>query len=354
VFEDKTIVTLQNEMLSNISEDYEKSPGNLPYDLLRSFAIELSNLYIDLAAIADKIDVDKLLGEELDKYVFQRKGLNRKQPTYAVGVLTVVGNGTINIGDIFESVSGVQFTATQTIAVAGTANVSIQAVIPGGSGNLGANVITQMPITITGITSVNNAEGTYNGYEGETDASLRERYYSELQKPPSSGNIYHYLCWANEVPGVGDAKVIPLWNGNNTVKVVIIDSNKVPASAGLVNSVQVYIDPGISGNGSGAAPMGAYCTVVSATAKNINISVNITRLAGYSVAEVTASITTSITAYLASIAFKQDSVSYAQISSSILNSKGVQDLSSLLVNGGTSNVAVATGEVAVLGSVSVT
>lgn len=63
----------------------------------------------------------------------------------------------------------------------------------------------------------------------ETDDELRARYYIKIQTPATSGNAYHYRLWSKEVSGVGDAKVYPLWNGNGTVKVLIIDSNKTGA-----------------------------------------------------------------------------------------------------------------------------
>ncbi len=346
MFEDKTIDNIQNELLSNISDDYEKSPGYLTYDLLKSFAIEEAEIYAALQTIIDKVDVDKLTGDELEKYVYQRKGISRKPANAAKAVLTVTGTGEISVGDLFETSTGIQFASIEQKVISGEETVTVQAVIAGASGNVPANTITQMPVTIQGITGVTNADVAYDGYDAESDDSLRERYYESLRQPPTSGNKYHYLTWAKEIVGVGNAIVYPLWNGDNTVKVVIIDENKQVANADLISRVQEYIDPydangNPSGNGSGVAPIGAYCTVETTTAKNINISVKVTKASeNFTDETIIQNIKDKVTEYFKDIALStiDNYVSYAKIGNLILNSEGVSDYSDLTVNGGTANI----------------
>ena len=69
--------------------------------------------------------------------------------------------------------------------------------------------------------------------------------------------------------------------------------------------------------------------------------------------EVTAAIQAAVAAYLKSVAFRQDYVSYAQIAAAILGAEGVEDFADLKVNNGTANVAIAARQVAVLGTVTV-
>ena len=38
---------------------------------------------------------------------------------------------------------------------------------------------------------INNSE-TVDGYDGETDDELRERYYFKVREPVTSGNIYQW------------------------------------------------------------------------------------------------------------------------------------------------------------------
>lgn len=96
-------------------------------------------------------------------------------------------------------------------------------------------------LCIQGIVAITNELPFTGGYEAESKESIIERYYTKLRKPVSSGNKYHYEQWALECTGVGKVKVKPLWNGDNTVKVIIADSNNEIASAELIETVQNYI-----------------------------------------------------------------------------------------------------------------
>jgi uncharacterized phage protein gp47/JayE len=123
------------------------------------------------------------------------------------------------------------------------------------------------------------------------------------------------------------------------------------ASNELIADVQEYIDPDSEGLGVGIAPIGAFCTVVSAIAKAINVSVTIDVDPNYTVEQVEDDIETALTNYLRTIAFVQDYVSYARIGNVILDVDGVLDYTSLTVNGDTVNIDVLDTEVAILGGV---
>ncbi|MBB6214952.1 putative phage protein gp47/JayE [Anaerosolibacter carboniphilus] len=353
MFEDKTRDNIHDELLANIDDSYDKTQGYPIWDILRSFAIEGEKIYQNMNLLAEKVDVDKLTGSELERFVSQRKGITRKQATKAKGQLMINGNGTINIGDLFETPSGIQFRAIETKTILNTGVVNIEALVAGDVGNVPANQIIQMPVTLSGITSVNNTGATHDGYEAETDTSLRERYYLALKTPATSGNKWHYLQWAKEIAGVGDAKVFPLERGDNTVEIVIIDSNKQPTSESLIEAVQNYIDPGSLGKGEGAAPIGAYCYAISAIEKPINISLSVTLLSGYGLEEVQTNIENAVDGYLKEIAFKRDFISYAKLGSVILDSEGVEDYSDLVVNGQSDNIPIGVKEVAILGGVTI-
>jgi len=339
-------------LLEQIDDQYDKTEGYLIYDLLKSAAIELYGQSVKLDSVERLLDVNNLSGELLSVFVEQRKGIKRKEATFAVGDVVVSGNGTIYSGDLFETANGVQFEAIETKVITNNGRVAIRCLVKGNVGNIPVNQIVQMPVTIPGITTVTNPEATHDGYEAESDDSLRDRYYIALRTPPTSGNIYHYLQWAKEISGVGDAKVFPVARGDNTVEVVIINQDKQPASQTLVNEVQNYIDPNSSGLGVGQAPIGAKCYVLSAEALQVSLSLTVTKSPGVGDDVVKAAITQSVTSFLKSIAFESDFVSYAKIGEAIIKSDGVEDYKNLKVNGGTNNIDLGTKQVAVLGVVS--
>ncbi|MFD3271528.1 baseplate J/gp47 family protein [Paenibacillus dendritiformis] len=341
------------DMLDAISNKYDKRPGSFIYDALAPAAEQFEKTVQKIDNVKSKFNIENLSGDELAQRVKERTGIERKAATRAVGSVTVTGTGTINVGDLFETQGGIQFRATETKKIVNSGTVNIEAVIEGGGGNVAANTITLFPVTIAGFTAVINPYPAQDGFEAESDADLLKRYYDRIRTPATSGNRAHYMNWAREVPGVGDARVIPLWNGNNTVKVVVIDSDKRPASQAIVKAVQDHIDPGGEGLGNGEAPIGAFTTVTSAEGVNINVSVIIVLADGFTLQQAQESIISNLTHYLKEIAFVESIVSYAKIGAAILDSAGVTDYTNLLVNGGTMSVDVGNEEVAVLGVVTI-
>ena len=174
---------------------------------------------------------------------------------------------------------------------------------------------------------------------------MRERYYTKVRTPATSGNKWHYLNWAKEVIGVGDARVFPLWNGNGTVKIVIINSNKRAADSILINNVANYIEDN--------RPIGANVTVVSATEKPINISATLViDTKKYTLNQVQANIESNLVEYFKEIAFTSNYISYASIGNIIFNTEGVIDYTKLLINGASLNILLQDVEVPILGTVS--
>lgn len=340
-------------MLEAMPDSYQKTVGFPTYDLLAAAAIPMDGFAEELRETAAKLDPSNLTGPELDSYIVSRRGLVRNAATYASGTVTVTGNGTVEEGDLFESGGGVQFAATQTVEISGVGTVPIRCTQAGAMGNLPAGSITLMPVQIAGIVKAANEAETTGGYDAEDDASYYERYLLLLRTPPTSGNQYHYRFWALEVSGVGDVQVYPLGHGDNTVDVVIIDTDGQPADAELVERVQAHIDPESKGLGEGEAPMGAYCYVSAATGVDIDLSLAVTALPSAEPSAVTAAIQAAVADYLKGIAFRQDYVSYAQIAAAILSAEGVEDFANLSVNGGTGNVAIGARQVAILGEVSI-
>ena len=337
-----------------IDSKYEKTAGYLIYDVTEAIGQEMDEVDTVISETNAKLDIDNLTGNELTKFVSQRRGITRKAATYAVGTVTVTGTGTVAVGDIFETANGVQFEATSEVEVTETGTVPIQAKVAGTSGNVGATSINQMPVTIAGISECINEEATAEGYDEEDDESLRERYYTALRTPAASGNKVAYNTWALEVAGVGDVQTYPLGHGNGTVDVVIIDTEMQPASEALVKEVQDYIDPNSEGKGLGTAPIGAKCYVEAATVTDINVSAKITLQSQAKQSDVETAIKQAITDYLAEIAFTGSAVSYILLAARITDAKGVADVENLTLNDGTSNISIPDRHVAVTGTVTLT
>ena len=111
-----------------------------------------------------------------------------------------------------------------------TTNIRAQSQDVGTSCNVDAGTITKIPVSIYGVSAVTNKAAAYDGFDEETDAELLERLLFKVRQPATSGNKNHYIIWATNVDGVGGVKVLPLWNGNGTVKVIITDAENEIAS----------------------------------------------------------------------------------------------------------------------------
>ena len=358
--DDNSSDIILNRMKSNISSNVDSTEGSFVHDALAPASIELNECYKTLDEVTDKLDISNLHDDELDTRIYELTGLSRNLATYAIVTLTANGSGVINEGDLFQTPAGIQFAATQTVTITNSGTFVAKALVAGSSGMLPAGQITIIPVVIPGIISITNAEATINGFDKETDEHYLQRYYDKVREPATQGNIYQLKNLMESYAGVGDVKVFPTWNGNQTVKLIFIDSNNQVPSSDLVNEVQTYMDPlGDSwGQGYGAAPYGCFTTVTGAVAKNINVSFTAVKdTSNYTDDQIKANVEASIIAYLQSIAFAADSVSYAKLGAAILASAGILDYSNLTVNNQTGNVSlsytVSLTECPMMGSVTI-
>lgn len=345
MYENQTEEAIKQRMLDNVPSDIDKSEGSFIYDAISPMAGELAQAYIELDNVLEKVFAQTSYGEWLDKRAAEF-GIYRKPGTKATGQVEFQGtDGTIIPTEtLVQTDGGLQYKTLEEVIISnGIATANIEAIEVGIKYNVPAGAINQLPIQITGVTSVTNSSSITGGTDEESDEDLLNRLFLKVQTPATSGNKNHYKLWALEVQGVGDAKVFPIHAGPGTVKVVIIDSNKQPASQQLIDDVFSHIEEN--------RPIGATVTVESATGLNIDISVTIVRDTNYTIETVTQKIENAITDYLKQIAFKEIYVSYAKIGSLILSSEGVLDYSNLTVNGGTSNISIADEQVAILGQV---
>jgi uncharacterized phage protein gp47/JayE len=347
-YEGNTKDFLLQRMLDNAPSDVDKREGSVTYDMLSPSAIELAQAYIELDnVLAFGFVSDSTPSEYIDLRAGEI-GLTRKPSVKATGQVTFSGvNGTfIDVGTRVstDGASPVYFvtTAAGTIA-SGTVTVNAEAEVGGISGNAVASSITLVLGNLSGVVTVNNALPFTGGIDTESDASLIERYFEKVQEPATSGNANEYKQWAKSVAGIGDAKVYPLWNGNGTVKVVLLDENKRAPVSGIVTSTNDYI--------ASVRPIGATVTVVGATEVSINVTATLTLASGATLASAKADFEAGLTEYLKTLAFVDPIVRYSKIASVLLDTPAILDYSGLTVNGGTANISIADGSVAIKGSV---
>lgn len=336
-----------SRLLSQISNEYDKSVGSFFYDVEKPVSTELETVYGKVEDILKNGFAKTAEGEYLDNKVLEQ-GLTRKAATASTVTVKITGtpNSSVSVGDKVASEELVfSIIENASLDSSGIAHVLASCDTLGRIGNIPIGAINKFPVTLPGLVTVTNEEVASGGYDEETDDELRERYFEKVSLPATSGSKHHYVAWAKEVSGVGDAKCIPLWNGNGTVKVIIINADKGVASPELIAEVASHIEEN--------RPIGASVTVESATPLPINISVSLVLASGVTEETARNRISNSITEFLQKKAFSSAYISFAQIGGCILNCDGITDYTNLTINGGTENIEVSETAVPVLGGVTI-
>ena len=198
-----------------------------------------------------------------------------------------------------------------------------------------------------GLTYAALTECLIEGENETSDEDVRNTYYEYVNGSATDGNVDQYKQWCNEYEGIGNSKVFPLWNGDNTVKVSILSVSNKAASEELIAEFQNYIDPGTNGMGDGKAPIGAFVTVTTATELPINVSATVKMKSGYT---DTSKIADQLEKYFTSIAYNNSTVGYMNIGAIILAVEGIESISNLLVNEATADITLDEEQIPVLGT----
>ena len=340
-------VQYRDQIQQRMKDEYRKLSnkavieGGFARDLINANSIEFENTYLELAMIYAASFADSSWGDFLTRKCAEF-GIDRKSATYSVGEVVFTGsaNVTIPAGTTVGVSGGIAYTTDYDVVIDsdGTAKAEITCSELGSDGNVNIGAIDTIFYPITGVTSVTNIEATHDGYDEENDDELFLRYIIAMRTPATSGNAYHYYNWASEVEGVGVVKVIPLWNGPGTVKVLLLDSNGEVASDSLIQAVQQNIED--------KRPIGAEVTVATAKSKVVNIEVDIKGTLD------TDALISEIYSYASDKGLDIKYLSYAQVGDMIMNQELVEDWDNLKLNGG-SRVVFDDDEILGIGGVTV-
>ncbi len=365
---DQTEEVIMQRMLGNVPHDLDKSEGSYIWDSLNPVAIELALAYINVQDFLRRGFVATTFGEYL-KLRAAEDGVEIRAAVAATGTVEK-GNPLMVVGtpgshfpagiivatpaDFATDTPSIEFITTTEVALDehGIGFADIEAAVPGKSGNVPAGSISILVKPVSGIISVTNNLPTSGGLDDEEDDFLKERIFEECQKEEGDGNLADYIIWAQEVPGVGNVVVDPLWQGEGTVRVVILGLDGREAPQTTIDAVQEHLDPGSQGLGRGKAPVGARVTVVTATVKIINATIpGLTVEAGYTLAQGQINAQNALGDYLKKInpgGLIRTKIAEAEI----VNAPGVSDMGDLLLDGKRENIVLGSTELVALGSVS--
>lgn len=339
--------------------------GGFYWDLTQPLLIEIARLWdFASAEVPAAIYVAYSWGENLDDHG-ETINVPRKDAAYATGEVTfkgeegaLIGIGTqVGVAQTDPEVDPPSYLTTEagTIPESGELTLAVQASETGAASNVAAGAAEFLLSPIEGVESVTNADAITGGADVETDASYRTRLLLELGAAQGAGNVADYKRWALAYPGVGYVTVTPLWEGAGTVLVTITDEENNPVSATVVEGLQDELDP-VAGKGEGKAPVGAVVTVQTPTGKAINVEAELELANGYSfdgaggTIAVRSDIERVLNEYIDRLAPGED-VLLNKSESRFFLVEGVHDFVSVKLNGEAASVTIGAGEVAELGTV---
>ena len=347
MFEDKTFENILSEMLDYVSErnpDLDTRTGSIIYTALAPIALELETAYHEMDMILEETFIETASKEYLAKHGDQL-GVEINEATYGhyAGEFDVeVGTGSrFNLEEFNYNVIGKLTDPTESYPYY---TYELMCETAGAEPNDYFGDLT--PITyVENLTHAKLLSVLIYGENEEETEAYRYRIQTNIKNPPIDGNVSQYKDWLDNYPdgGIGKYRISPCWNGKNTVKLTILNSEDGRASDELIHGVQEYFDPATdtindntqSGNypqgrgmGNGQAPIGAIVTVDTVTEVPVVIECQLVLKDNYT---SPVGVAEGVSNYLKSIVLNKTTIGYMPISAEIYNAESVEDVTSLKI-----------------------
>lgn len=331
--------------------DVDTRQGSLYRDAAAGHIIRISKFFDNLRSVNKIISLDTCTGEILDEYMRMRglyrnpsKATPAKYHVHFTGIKPAVGSVMSSAGHFFT----LQMEDDSYILVSEELGTDMNDLLEG------ELVIPETDVD--GLISATLGKIAVPALDIENDDSARRRLHNRISGPDENGNKSHIRTWCESVEGVGRARVIPLWKGDNTVAAVIISKDGEVPTEEIIENVQEYLDPGAAGMGEGVATIGQFFTALSSQPVIINVSVTVIKTSSISYSEIQEDFREKLTEYCRSIAMMEEfsadiKVRYNRIGAILSNMESVIDYEGLLVNGGLENISFNIYQIPVMGEV---
>lgn len=339
----------QEDIIQRINQrltiDANLLEGGFSQDIIGSVAYELANIYdTEMNNITDKVFVDTATGSDLDK-VGADYGVTRRQSSASIVYLEIEGiEGAVVNQKVKATYNNLVFTVQEykVMGSSGTVFVKAQCDTTGSIGNVAANTITEFVGTPAGLTSVNNPQAAYDGFDVETDDDYRARIKLYLAEDAVNCNEAQYKLWALEVTGVKTAVVKDASTMGAGNVGVYISSTTGTVSQDLIDAVKAYIEE--------RQFINANLIVSALTSININTVARVRLKTGVTIDSVIQEYSETLAEYLETVI---DTVSYFRASDILFACSGVDDVISFTLNGGEASIVLEDTEIPVVGGVNI-
>lgn len=345
MFESKTFENILSDMLGYVSDqdsELDTRTGSIIYTALAPIALELETAYHEMDMILEETFLETASKEYLVKHGNQ-VGLEINEATY--GHYEGEFDVDVEIGSRFN-LDEFNYNVIEKLSDPTDENphYTFELVCETAGSEPNSYLGDLTPITF--VNNLSHAKLTsvliYGEDEEDTEA-FRYRLQVHIKTPPINGNISQYDEWLSEYDGIGKYRIVSCWNGANTVKLLILNSENKSASDELIDQVQEYFDPPTStindnkshasypqgrGMGNGQAPIGAIVTVGTITEVPLVIECELSLKTGYT---SPVGVQESVEEHLNSLVLNKSTISYMPIAAAIYNAESVEDIVSLQI-----------------------
>lgn len=335
------------KQVSEADANLDTRIASIIFSSLAPAAVELVNMYIEADAVLNETFADTASWDFLVRRCAER-GVFPKEASAAVWQGLFDADPPI----------GARFSAGKlNFAVTGFISVGRWQLVCETVGEVGNSAEPELiPIEyVPRLTEARLEKLLVPGEDLEDIEHLRKRYYESFESQAFGGNIADYKQKVNAMPGVGDCKIHPVWNGGGTVKVVVINSAWSLPSAELVDTVQFALDPPASkGEGVGLAPIGHVVTVEGVKSHTVDIETAVVCEEGVLWEDLAPYAGEAVDSYFEELSrtwadIEKVVVRISQIETRLLAVDGIIDIAHTKLDGAEENLTLDTDEIPVRG-----
>lgn len=348
MYSEQTYDVIKERILENNISNVDKSEGSFTHDMIAPIAVELTRTYIEFENMLKVMFVEDAYDEYLDKKAAEL-GIERKLGNKAQGTIRIYGdeNTLIPRNAMIKTESGLVFLVyRQTYIKSEYIDVLVEAENIGSMYNIQAS--TQWSTSISDgintieVNNISNELEFTGGVNVETDEELKSRILEQAKNPSTSGNEQDYINWCKEIDGIENVTVRPLWNGANTVKLIVGGKDKQPVSQSILDKCNEHIQF--------IRPILANVTVSNPELFNVNINIKI--YTTFSLETIKNEIKVITDEYLKDCT---DKIQLHRLGAEYLSIEGVLDYSDFTINGSSNTVVnIPIDNVAVLKNLNIT
>jgi hypothetical protein len=316
---------------------------------LQSFALEIAKL-TRLATsygsdadswIADFGIITRLGAQPATGLVtFSRYTAAASAPVIPVGTTVQTTVGGISFA-VYADTTNVAYSAAAGgyIMAASTSSVSapVRAVVAGTIGNIAAGAISLITSSVPGVDTVTNAGAFTNAIDFEADAAFKARFRLAINALAKGTEPAIGLAITSIQTGLQYTIQENTTYGGATqygYVTVVVDDGSGNISSTLLTAAQ----NAVASASGGVRAAGVIVGVFAATITNASVTATITSLPGYNHPTVVAQVISAITNNINALGLG-NGLPFFDIPGWVMAVPGVQQISALTLNGGTSDIA---------------